>query len=249
MSKIIGNTVGTPLDPRKFAEEYTNKVFANALKGSASGEIVTVTDVSPIGHEMSVKVSGVEDVGAVKVYAQGKNLCELGTRTFVQTDFVDLKYPIKGGVTYNVSAFITSTDTKDSVCAMAFYNGDEGVCPNQQFNRQNDKYIVQIKPSKDITKIYLYAAGSWQTAAGDTATFANIMITPKGNDATYEPFIEPTEYTVSADSTVEGVKAIYPSTTLTTDTDGVVISAEYNRDTNKVIEQLTQAIISLGGNI
>ena len=37
--------------------------------------------------------------------------------------------------------------------------------------------------------------------------------------------------------------------TLLTDTEGVTIEAEYNKDTNKVIESLVQAIISLGGNV
>jgi hypothetical protein len=52
-----------------------------------------------------------------------------------------------------------------------------------------------------------------------------------------------------ADGTVEGVVSIYPNTTLLTDTTGVLVKAEYNRDLNKAFAELQQAIISLGGNI
>jgi hypothetical protein len=70
-----------------------------------------------------------------------------------------------------------------------------------------------------------------------------------GDNAEYEPYKEPTTYTPNADGTVEGVTSLYPSTTLLTDIDGVVIDCEYNRDINKAFEELTQAIVSLGGNV
>ena len=43
--------------------------------------------------------------------------------------------------------------------------------------------------------------------------------------------------------------SVYPQTEITSDTPEAVISCEYIRDINKVIEELTNAIISLGGNI
>lgn len=71
-----------------------------------------------------------------------------------------------------------------------------------------------------------------------------------GTTATdYERYIAPTEYTPTADGTVNGVTSLYPNTTLMTDTDGVIIDCEYNRDINKAFAELQQAIISLGGNV
>lgn len=46
----------------------------------------------------------------------------------------------------------------------------------------------------------------------------------------YEPYVAPTTYVPSADGTVANVKSIYPSTLLSTDTDGVIIDAEYSRN-------------------
>ena len=45
------------------------------------------------------------------------------------------------------------------------------------------------------------------------------------------------------------VKSIYPSMTFLTDTDGVLIDVEYNRDINKAFAELQAAIINLGGTL
>ena len=52
----------------------------------------------------------------------------------------------------------------------------------------------------------------------------------------------PTEYTPNADGTVNGVTSLYPNTTLMTDTEGVIIDCEYNRDINKAFAALEAAI-------
>ena len=69
-----------------------------------------------------------------------------------------------------------------------------------------------------------------------------------GTTATeYEPYVEPKTYTADENGKV-AVPSIYPTTTLSAE-NGVTITAEYNKDTNKVIESLVNAIISLGGNV
>ena len=57
------------------------------------------------------------------------------------------------------------------------------------------------------------------------------------------------EYTPAADGTVSGLTSVSPNMTILTDTDGVVVECEYNRDTNKVIERLVNAITALGGTV
>jgi hypothetical protein len=73
-----------------------------------------------------------------------------------------------------------------------------------------------------------------------------------GDKATeYEPFVG-CRYTADEDGNIECVTSIYPITTLTT-TNDLIISAEYNRDINLVIDNLErtleQVAIALGGNI
>ena len=90
-----------------------------------------------------------------------------------------------------------------------------------------------------------------QVMAGQTVE--NLTFKPQielGTTSTaYEPYKECAEYTPTADGIVNGVTSLYPNTTLMTDTNGVIIDCEYNKDINKAFAELQQAIISLGGNV
>lgn len=71
-----------------------------------------------------------------------------------------------------------------------------------------------------------------------------------GNTATeYEPYIEPVTYIPEADGTVKGIKSIYPNMHFETNNPDVWLDIEYNRDLNKVIQNLENAIIATGGNL
>lgn len=99
--------------------------------------------------------------------------------------------------------------------------------------------------------LWLYNGRAAATVEATKELFKSVAIQlEKGTTVTdYEPYIEPTSYPIAADGTVEGVTSIYPNMTITTDTTGVVVDAEYNRDLNKAFAELQQAIISLGGNV
>lgn len=65
----------------------------------------------------------------------------------------------------------------------------------------------------------------------------------------FEEYQEPVIYPVAADGTVEGITSLYPTTTLITDTEGVVLDVDYIVDTKKYIDKIKaelQALI-LGG--
>lgn len=64
-----------------------------------------------------------------------------------------------------------------------------------------------------------------------------------------EKAINKTEYSISTDGTIEGVTSLSPRTALYTDTAGVNIKVEYNRDINKAFEELRNAVISLAADI
>jgi hypothetical protein len=70
-----------------------------------------------------------------------------------------------------------------------------------------------------------------------------ITLKLQGNE-TYKKVITPilskqlTIKPISAEGTVEGVTSISPTTTLIPDTEGIVLEVEYNRDANKVIDEL-----------
>ena len=67
-------------------------------------------------------------------------------------------------------------------------------------------------------------------------------------DIPYEPYQGGATYTPDADGNIE-IDSMSPAMSIGTDTAGAMITVEYNKDINKVIEQLQNAIISLGGNV
>lgn len=58
----------------------------------------------------------------------------------------------------------------------------------------------------------------------------------------HEVYIEPVEYTPSSDGTVEGITSLSPNMTILTDTEGVIVECEYNKDTNVVVKKLADAL-------
>ena len=57
------------------------------------------------------------------------------------------------------------------------------------------------------------------------------------------------EYVPSSDGTVSGLTSVSPNMTILTDTAGAIVECEYNRDTNKVIDKLINAITAIGGTV
>lgn len=244
---------------------------SNALKGSATGEVVRLDDVSPVKHEMTVKVIGVEDVSAVKVYRYGKNIVDVsqmvssyGGGSSVYADFtVDEggictlvkrgKYGhrtetmplfIKAGTTITSSAEILEC-TAQQIPIIRFLFAD-GTTGGQYIVLSNGTPMTNTL-SKDCIGIYIYVAQG--EADGTRVVFQKFQLEVGTTATEYEPYVEPVEYAVNADGSVDGVKSIYPTTTLMTDTEGAIISAEYNRDLNKAFAELVNAIIALGGNV
>lgn len=126
------------------------------------------------------------------------------------------------GTTY--SLYLSTSD-------YVFYKADIG--NGISINAEDDKTVsIVINIAKDTTVENLVFKP--QLELGSTAT-------------AYEPYTA-AEYTPAADGTVSGVKSLYPTTTLMTDTEGAIIDAKYNRDINKAFAEMQQAILSMGGN-
>lgn len=91
------------------------------------------------------------------------------------------------------------------------------------------------------TNVYILSSGK---------TFSNFRVSPVlcvGNIPNEYEKYKGSTFTPSSDGTVEGVTSLPPTMTLLTDTEGVTIECEYNKDTGKVIDNLTKAVVALGG--
>jgi hypothetical protein len=82
----------------------------------------------------------------------------------------------------------------------------------------------------------------WTSGENAKNSILNIQVELGSTATDIEDYIEPIEYTPNADGTVE-IEAIYPHTTLVAD--GSDITATYNRDLNKVIDDIYSKILEL----
>ena len=196
----------------------------DALQDTASGSTILIDDISPVTHEMSVKISSdtVTDLTAVKVTRYGKNL--------IQTNIIEVTSPtgvddliwqghisVSGKLSFSLdNSEYTPNPNYVGAANFKFVFGD-GTVKYLQADGQH----IYIKTPSPLKKIYFL---NWGRGTG---VIKNIQLEIGSSETDYEPYVEPTEYTPNADGIVNGVTSIYPNTTLMTDTDGVIIDCEY----------------------
>ena len=248
----------------------TDTTFTNALKGSKSGSSILIDDVSPVTHEMGVKVRGKNLLNNILASSQkGVDLtcygdyCVLNGTCTESYNFMFQQANLQAG-TYTLSTLKSNNIEYNSnpLIQLELHSIDDdsiiyfGLTNNNVLNQfitftVDKEYILflRIRIQQNITydNYYIYP----QLELGSTATnytpyvdVTKVKLIKTNDDGTVSE-----EYTPNADGTVESVTSLYPSISLTTDTDGVLIDCEYNRDINKAFAQLQSEIISLQGNI
>lgn len=191
------------------------------------------------------------DVEDVKLYRTGKNLALINEYTLTGKESLGGKYTPILFEGYLPNKTILSF--------------------NKDFERINAAAIIQVANEKgeilqnfglpiDVTNYVTFTLNAYNEKikiivinySNATGTMSNIQLEVGQTATEYEPFVEPVVYTPNADGTVEGVTSLYPTTTLTTDTAGVLIEAEYNKDINKAyakqqaeIDELKAMILEL----
>jgi hypothetical protein len=189
------------------------------------------------------------DLTSVTVSRCGKNVAPCGTLTFTRGKDVRLDTPLPAG-TYTISACITSSDTDGDTSSVSLNYVNGGVAKAVAYltlsRGTRDSRTVTLK--EPVTNLYFCAAYNETQGTGDTATWADIQL-EVGSSATDFESYSVAAVSPAADGKVEGLTSVYPTTTVMTDTSGAVAQWEYNRDTNKVMERLVKAIISLGGTV
>ena len=161
--------------------------------------------------------------------------------------------PINKGKKYTLSVKYVSGESEMSnlhfACRDALGSGGNQVISARPIlDKQNHTTtnVINATAIKDV-RFYFYMGGT----TPKTVTNYKFRIQLEESDVAtdYEPYQSKTEYTPAEDGTVEGVKSLYPTTTLIPDTEGLILEADYNRDINKAFAELQQAIISTGGNV
>lgn len=264
------------LEETEKAKKYANNVFANALKGHKTGQAISADDVSPIEHELDIKITG-ENVEGTKVTRLGKNFANLAglpeTKKYkAVTDTIS-------GYRIDDDGNIIITSCSTNIASLPYVGTNiklSELCPEARVGmtmrlRVIDSYSEGA--SKGNVCIYLdKAATVWaftETAKAITITqnmldsnvvfyasytpnavriLSNFQIELGENATEYEPYREPVEATADEDGNVEGLMSLAPNMTVFGE-NGTVIDCAYNRDINKAFEEITQAMISMGANI
>lgn len=238
-------------------------LFANAVRGKIVGAIVSADDVSPIEHELDVKVTDADGapLKGVIVKRYGKNLfandySEYGVKEWTHSNGTQSKfcgYAIRLPVgTYTIKARLKEGEVqtgysnylfsiKVGANGVAIEGSNGAVIANAAYN--------EIKFSINEGEVFMLYNGK-----------ANLVNEPQnarlifeqndiqielGEKATkFEPF-DMVEAVADADGNVEGLISHAPNMTLTTNNNEAVIECEYNRDADKVITDLETKLNTL----
>ena len=203
----------------------------------------------------------IEDISDVTVSAQGKNLAHTtqvmninASGITVTADINSSEITINGTATADYAAKVMrEIYLPAGTYTVSVFGLNEGERPDTLYINDLDtgkrisNYAQQGVPQSFTKEIAGNISVMCILKTGSTYTNANVAIQIEGGTGAsdYVTYIEPVNYPVGVDGVVQGVVAIYPNTTLTTDTAGAIIDCEYNRDANKVVNSLFERIAAL----
>ena len=233
--------------------EFGNN-YANAIQKTEKEKVaIGINDVSPAPHYVSI-----DTVANGKVVVGGKNLIDYTKAQAYRgsLEIIDGGVRWKAGGTYYFS--IPCSLPKGTTVSASFNHNGTGT---DVINNMRVKYVGganDIAPiydggltlTADAEAIYIYK-NSVGTALTKDVDITNIQLEIGTKATTYEKYEEPTTYTADAKGHID-IASRYPSMSFVSVKNGETapnISIKYNRDLNAVINELTAAIISLGGNV
>ena len=131
------------------------------------------------------------------------------------------------------------------------YNGSVNLTGSNYFDRNyngqfSGNFALQKEKFSLSAGLYMGANNQYNDPAGYQQTDMQVLNTL----SPYSRISQTGEYGWGGKNLYANISMGYQiDTTIMTDTEGAVISVEYNKDINKAFAELYQAIISLGGNI
>ena len=251
----------TDLADKVFTQTFTTTdtveqfyIFHNT--GSAITEDVKFTVQYELGSIATAYTPYISDLTAVNVTACGKNLIpypySATTKTVNGVTFTDNG---DGSITVNGTATANTVyelQTDNSMLLLPQGTYTLSGCPAG--GSASTYFMVAVNDIGSIYTKFIRDFGNGAAFSSDNEkwkisirimsgmTVNNLIFKPQlelGATATaYEPYYTPTAYTPTADGTVEDVTSISPDMTLMTDTAGITIDCEYNRDINKAFAML-----------
>lgn len=231
-------------------------------------EGTTATPYAPYVEDVSsVKVKAFGK-NLLDIHNRTKGTLQYGDNTLQRVLETDKYYVGLTRNNYGYPKYVTSAEYVDGVWRISNSAGGYGVAFPVEV-KPNTNYFVSISNNyvnvgfydKDGNFLSYWYTDKYETDGDYFTTPANcaimtVCLTPSsvntinefsnvqlevGTAATeYEPYKEPVTYAQG-----EPINSIYPCTTLMTDTAGAVMDVEYNRDANKVVNELAARLAAL----
>lgn len=247
----------------KANKTYVDNTFANALKGTASGVGVTITDVSPVEHTMDVKVRSKN----VVTRADYKDV-PYQESTYAYGSPITINIALKANKTYTVSF---ETPNTGALLSFVTYNKPYTIVKgSQNITADGTRKTIVIATSEDYSYNNATILQVRATSTAESSGLCSNFMIEEGDVATeYTEYVAdvsgvglevstddislPSVYYSDADGLYENIVSQHPNMVFYPLVNGVVVDVTYNRDINKAFaeleEKLTNAILSLGGNV
>ena len=175
----------------------------------------TITGVTfTVNDDRSITLNGTESSGVSTYYEVSRTAALLPGSTYTLTGCPD------GGTSIPYKLYVSAP-----AGVTDWYTGDIFDCGKGATFTVTKSAIIRILIVVSSGTVCDHVVFKPQIEVGAAAT-------------AYEPYTTPTEYTPAADGTVTGVLTLDPVTTLTTDSAGAVLEAEYSRDVNETFAAL-----------
>lgn len=235
-------------DTGEMTFEYADKTYSNALKKTLTGIICNADDVSPFEHKLTIKVSNAENCENVR--ACGKNLFDAKSSEGFLSKYGGITNEI---VDNKIITRYTSASTAQrggnlllgTFPAGTYFVSADEICNIKSGNDLEEVSSTTASYGKTPTKIVLEETKTlWVYRAftpNEDVVTTNLQIEAGDVQTEYE-LPKVSTYTLGENKEVEAVSTA-PYMTILTDFSEAVISCEYNRDLNRVIEKLENAIL------
>lgn len=219
-----------------------------------AGKTVDCTFYPMLNYGESAKSFVKSDLTTVTVKRCGKNLIDVSDITVESSNAWSNKH--LGSFELPSGKYTVSLDYKQfgDITHVSLSARKYGVAEEVYADVSNNVQIGKLTMTFEIpvgeSGVMLYVYSNCTANVRNTkCLFKNIQVEVGDIATEFEAYKEATEYIPSSDGTVSGLTSVSPNMTILTDTEGAIAECEYNRDANKVIEKLTNAIIALGGTV
>lgn len=219
--------------PGEVTISYANNTFSNAIKVNKSASVLVLNDVSPVTHNILLKLSSesITDLTAIYVSGYGKNLFD---KSIPFEDYT----PIGNG--YNLLSIYVGSGSSVTVSLKQKHDIGLG-CYFYCVAGASKKWLYYSANAalcqKSVTMISEDGYVSLFMNPDAYDSFNDEIMVEIGSNATeYESYIEPQIISSNTDGTVSGLRSLSPNMTILSNIDGVTMDCTYNADTKLYID-------------